>query len=66
MKLGLPLPVQILFIGASIYALIVIFMSIADYVPSDSNWVIAAYVCLTVVNLVILWKRGQQRKQKSS
>ena len=65
MKLGLPLYLQVLLIGASIYALVVIFMSIADYLPSESNWVIAAYICLTFVNLVILWRRRQQRHQKS-
>ncbi len=63
MNLGLPLYQQVILIGASLYALVVIFMSIADYVSSDSYWVIVAYICLTVVNLVVLWKRHQQRQE---
>lgn len=66
MKLGLPLYLQVVLIGASLYALVVIILSLADYLPSNGYWVIAAYICLTVVNLVILWRRGQQRKQKTS
>jgi len=66
MNLGLPLYQQIVLIGASLYALVVIFLSIADYVSSDSYWVIVAYICLTVVNVVILWKRHQQRQENPS
>ena len=62
MNLGLSLYQQIILIAASLYALVVIFLSILDKIPSESNWVIAAYICLTVVNVVILWKRRQQRQ----
>lgn len=42
MNPGLPLYQQIILIAASLYALVVTFLSIFDKVPSESNWVIAA------------------------
>jgi len=42
MNLGLSLYQQIILIAASLYALVVIFLSILDKIPSESNWVIAA------------------------
>lgn len=65
MNLGLPLYQQIILIAAGLYALVVILLSITDNIPSESNWVIAAYVCLTVVNLVVFWKRHQQRQNSA-
>ncbi len=59
MQAPLPPYLRLVLIMASLYALVVIFMSIADRLPSDSPWVRAGYLCMFAVCVSVLFGRSE-------
>ena len=62
MKLDLPLYLQVLLIGASLYALVVIFIP-TGALPPDGYWLKAAHLCMFLVFAIILWQKLSGNKQ---